>query len=424
MKKRIKMLPRLMLLLLLAVFFFSGKRAYASAGTGTEYITISVKASDDNGDLQYAIDEPVNFSEKNTFTIPAGSSHTIYVKDAAGNITSQQYPATASSNPITGPESDPSPALTTQRQEVTAGSGEQEIDIDLELGLKPDGISAGGEASASVRSGDDENYEYLTDTVVEKPAAAVQSKTTTDGSDTAKKVFYDIVTAEGETFYLVIDQGASNTVHLLNKVTLKDLEAIAAAADDSASPAVTEEKEDNLLEALKRSETGSDAEAGAGAVQKASAEKGNNDMLLLIGVVALAAGGYYYFKVYKNKKNETMDAMDAMDMDDFQPEDEEDEDEEEIEFDEDRKQKMLDDLISSDGYATENELYDTDPEEYVADEVPEPDTEDSKISEPDEEESEREPFTDAEDNRFVDEEFAEALSAAEEFDEELDGEEE
>ena len=60
MNRRMKLGIWLALLLLLAVF--PENRAYALAGTGTEYITISVNASDDNEQLQYAIDEPVNFS--------------------------------------------------------------------------------------------------------------------------------------------------------------------------------------------------------------------------------------------------------------------------------------------------------------------------------------------------------------------------
>lgn len=390
MNRRMKLGIWLALLLLLAVF--PANRAYALAGTGTEYITISVNASDDNEQLQYAIDEPVNFSYQNTFTIPAGTSHTIYVKDAAGNITSQEYSASGS-GAVVSSGSGTANSSATDTYGITAGSGDQEINIELELGMNTDGIGTGGTAFG----GDYKNYEYLTDSVVETPATTVQSKTTTDGSDTAQKVFYDIVTAEGETFYLVIDQGSSNAVHFLNTVTLEDLKAIAAAnADSSTSAASAPEKEDNLLEALKNNEAGGEA----GSTDKTSGEKSNNDMLLLLVLVGIAGGAYYYFKVYKNKKNETMDAMDAMDMDEFQLEEEEDD--EEIEFDDEEKQKMLDELIASNEYSEENELYNADPEEYDTDPeeydaVPEVENGDDEISE--------------------------ALSAAMEYDDELDGEE-
>lgn len=390
MNRRMKLGIWLALLLLLAVF--PANRAYALAGTGTEYITISVNASDDNEQLQYAIDEPVNFSYQNTFTIPAGTSHTIYVKDAAGNITSQEYSASGSGTVVSS-GSGTANSSATDTYGITAGSGDQEINIELELGMNTDGIGTGGAAFG----GDYKNYEYLTDSVVETPATTVQSKTTTDGSDTAQKVFYDFVTAEGETFYLVIDQGSSNAVHFLNTVTLEDLKAIAAAnADSSTSAASAPEKEDNLLEALKNNEAGGEA----GPTDKTSGEKSNNDMLLLLILVGIAGGAYYYFKVYKNKKNETMDAMDAMDMDEFQLEEEEDD--EEIEFDDEEKQQMLDELIASNEYSEENELYNADPEEYDTDPeeydaVPEVENGDDEISE--------------------------ALSAAMEYDDELDGEE-
>ena len=66
---------------------------YASDSTGEEYITISVDAVDENGNLKYALDtdDPAAFTDSNEFVVPAGTSHTIYVKDAAGNISSPRY---------------------------------------------------------------------------------------------------------------------------------------------------------------------------------------------------------------------------------------------------------------------------------------------------------------------------------------------
>ena len=65
------------------------------ASDGEEYVTITVHASDDNEGITYALDsdDPGSFGPSNMFTVPAGTSHTIYVKDAAGNITSQVYGA-------------------------------------------------------------------------------------------------------------------------------------------------------------------------------------------------------------------------------------------------------------------------------------------------------------------------------------------
>ena len=65
--------------------FMSNENVYAS-DDGQEYITISVEAEDESGQLLYALDtdEPGAFSSSNEFSVPAGTSHTIYVKDAAG----------------------------------------------------------------------------------------------------------------------------------------------------------------------------------------------------------------------------------------------------------------------------------------------------------------------------------------------------
>ena len=67
------------------------------ASDGQEYITISVDAVDENGNLKYALDtdDPSAFTDSNEFVVPAGTSHTIYVKDDAGNVSSQTYPAEA-----------------------------------------------------------------------------------------------------------------------------------------------------------------------------------------------------------------------------------------------------------------------------------------------------------------------------------------
>ena len=73
------------------------------ASDGEEYITITVQASDDNEGITYALDndDPGSFGPSNMFTIPAGTSHTIYVRDAAGNITSQVYEPPESEEPGT-----------------------------------------------------------------------------------------------------------------------------------------------------------------------------------------------------------------------------------------------------------------------------------------------------------------------------------
>lgn len=78
---------------LMALFVYAGMGSIAYASDGQEYITISVDAEDNNGNLLYALDtdDPGSFSPSNEFSVPAGTNHTIYVKDSAGNITAQEY---------------------------------------------------------------------------------------------------------------------------------------------------------------------------------------------------------------------------------------------------------------------------------------------------------------------------------------------
>lgn len=296
-----------------------------------EYITIEVQASDDNEGLQYAIDSDAEsaFSDTNKFTIPAGTSHTIYVKDAAGNITSQTYGADS-----------------TDYQTYSGTEGEQQITIDLEMG--------------NSKTEDYSNYEYLTDDPVEAGTGTVRSKIKTDGTDSGERVFYTVSTDEGEVFYLVIDQSqSSDNVYLLNTVTLDDLKGLAADSENTGVSGSGEAAEDNLLEALKdknkaEDET-EDKESSSGNKNKSL----NNGLIMLV-VIVIGGGAYYYLKVYKNKKDEMMDTMDAMNMDEFEVEDDEEGDEIEFEVDDEEKEKILNQLIEDD----EEELLDTDPETY------------------------------------------------------------
>ena len=214
MKIKIKVFLEIMV----AVLLFTPVLVYAS--DGDEYITISVQASDDNEGLTYALDSPDNFGPSNTFTIPAGTSHTIYVKDAAGNVTSQVYEppgnGTEKQNSQSGSgssgsqdydgysyysDSDPS-------NDVPASSSEDEdgqtINIDLEFGKSTD-------------SG--KPYEIKQDTPAEQGEGTVYSKTFLDGTDSSEQVYYSVTTEEGNVFHLLIDQGQEdNNVYLLKQV--------------------------------------------------------------------------------------------------------------------------------------------------------------------------------------------------------------
>lgn len=336
---RIKKIKLLLTLMCLAICL-TQIRIYASASDGEDYITISVDASDDNGNLKYAIDtdDPAAFSDSNEFRIQEGTSHTIYVQDVAGNITSQTY------SPYPSADNSNHSGSVTATSQVTTGN-EPKINIEVEIGDKQDSSNTGTKTDYS-------NYEYLTDEPIEPGGATVAEKIKTDSSDDAEKVFYTFQTKEGETLYLVIDQGQSaDNVYLLDTVSINDL---AVLADGKAPEQV--EAEDNLLSALSKS-----ADDNMAVENTKNETKSSNSNLFIILFVVVAFGGvYYYFKIYKPKKEAEMDIIDdAMDMDEFEAESD---DEEAMfeEIDDAEKEAFLEQLIND-----EKDLYDANPDEYA-----------------------------------------------------------
>ncbi len=303
--------------------------SYAQASDGEEYITISVDAVDDNTNLQYALDsdDPSAFTESNEFTVPAGTSHTIYVKDTAGNITSQQY--------------EPDVSEEDGKEDFYDDGEEQQINIDLELGRKT------------------AEEEELSDETGNPGTASVSSRTKTDGTVDGEKVFYTFSTKEGEELYLVVDQGrGTDNVYLLDTVSLGDLRVLADNSDTSSAP--EDKNEDNLLAILAEEDEAAEEQEGLQEKEKPKSTFGNGLVILLFA--GIGGGIYYYIKIYKNKKDEAMDVIDAMDMDEFVPEEEE---EEELDFDYDdaEKEKFLEALINGD--TEEDEFLDQDPDEYA-----------------------------------------------------------
>lgn len=330
----------------------------AHASEGEEWITISVDAVDDNGNLKYALDsdDPAAFSDSNEFKVVAGTSHTIYVKDVAGNITSQTYTPVQQEDVSTYPAED-----------------EQRINIDLELGQNSEN-----------QEEDFSDYEYLTDDPVEPGTGTVAEKISTDGSDNAEKVFYTFTTKEGEVLYLVIDQGqSSDNVYLLDTVSASDLQVLA----DDSNYSVQENEEDNLLSALAQEQEEDQLEEETTESKSSAASASRKNAIIILLLMAIGGVAYYYFKIYKNKKDESMDALDAMDMDEFEPEEEE-----EIDFDIDdaEKEKYLEALINEEDENTDDEsLFDMDPDEYATSHMEE-DEYDADIDYPEDEESEDE----------------------------------
>lgn len=318
--------------------------AYAYASDGEDYITISVDAVDDNTNLQYAIDsdDESAFTSSNEFTVPAGTSHTIYVKDVAGNITSQRYEPQDVSNSNDYDEE------------------EQQINIDLELGRQ------------------EEKEIYSPDEEGSPGTASVTERTKTDGSVDAEKVFYTFTTKEGEELYLVVDQGrGSDNVYLLDTVSLGDLRVL---ADGQTSTSADDDKEDNLLASLQGEDSDSELEGEepeTTSSKKESRYSATSRGAVILILALIGGGGYYYLKIYRNKKEEAMDAMDAMDMDEFVPEEDEDEEEMEFDYNDSEKEQYLDRLINDE----EKDFFDQDPDTYATshmDEADEDETEDDE----------------------------------------------
>jgi len=296
-----------------------------------EYITITVDAEDDNEGLMYSIDsvDENAFTNSNTFTIPAGTSHTIYVKDAAGNITSQDY--------------SPQAAQTEQEMNMPPeNESTQDINIDVEIGKK--------------------DYSSILDSSPAEPGeGTMHDRTVTDGSDDGEKVFYTVTTAEGDTFYMVIDKNqTSDNVYLLNTVSRSDLAALATKSETEQKD---ETEEDNLLTALQNEKEADNVSDETNMPSKNGGDGGISPNIIILVFALIIGGVYYYIKIYKNKKEQQMDVMDAMDMDDFAAEeDEEEDDEAEFDMADDEKEAFLDNLINEDD---ESELYDADPNDYA-----------------------------------------------------------
>lgn len=238
---------------------------YAHASDGEEYITITVDALDDS-DMKYALDsdDPKAFGDSNEFRVPVGTSHTIYVKDAAGNITSQHYE----------PEEETSFDFDSDITEDDTDT--RKINIDLELGnADPEG----------------EEYDFSGEPA-EPGVASVSSKIKTDGSDEAEKVFYTFTTKEGETLYLVIDQGqGADNVYLLDTVSLTDLRVLADGQTYDNSE--KEKHEDNLLSILN-DENNTDDPAGIVEAEPSKSKSSTRGNGVIVLILAAIGGGAYY----------------------------------------------------------------------------------------------------------------------------------
>lgn len=240
-----------------------------------EYTTITVEATDDeSGVYMYSIDstEDSAWQTSNTFYVEPGTLHTVYVKDAAGNITSS---------------------------EIYAESAEV-INYEDTYALPAEGT---------------ESEIYEEDPFEAGVGAGDGIGTVTDYSDDSSKEYYTITTKNGNNFYLIIDhRNNDSNVYFTKPVSELDLLTLAAEAGDVEESALEEQKQAEEIPVIK-----SEEESNTG---KSSLTE-YLPMILFIGVLC---GGYYYFMIYKKKKA-ALEAYDedAADMDQFIPvEDDED----------------------------------------------------------------------------------------------------
>lgn len=255
------------------------------------YITISVDAEDDNGELTYAIDSdaPEAFGDSNVFIIDPTVPHTIYVKDGAGNITSQSF------QPIGVEYREDSGYTGLLANDNGAGNNSGVSD--------PESAAAGEEYQDAAEDG----------------AGTMYDKVTTDGTDAFSRVFYTVTTKEGEVFYLVIDQNrGQDNVYLLNMVTVDELQALAEENGYAISERESAANPVNLSDGETIEDVMGNAPA-ASTKKKGGGVKTNMKSTIIILVVAVIGGGaYYYLKVVKKKKDAAMDEIDnALDMEDF-----------------------------------------------------------------------------------------------------------
>ncbi|MCM1103262.1 MAG: DUF4366 domain-containing protein [Clostridium sp.] len=254
------------------------------------YITISVDAEDDNGELMYAIDSdaPEAFGESNVFEIDPTLPHTVYVKDAAGNVTSQSFEP-----------------LGVEYQ----GEGSQKDDL----------VSSADSSDSEPAAPED---------AAEAGGGTVYDKAVTDGTDDFSRVFYTLTTKEGEVFYLVIDQNrGQDNVYLLNMVTVDDLQALAGEngyilSERRSEGSMTASEEETIEDLTGDRPTG-------GKTKKEGPKTNVTSTIVIVVTAGIGGGIYYYLKVHKKKKDAAMDEIDhALDMDAFVSDADEDEEDE------------------------------------------------------------------------------------------------
>ncbi len=300
---------------LAAALFFTFSSPMTAKAVNYNYVTITVDAVDDSGGLQYAIDSdaPEAFSDSGSFQVEPGSTHTIYVKDSAGNMTSQVYSIPERAEKPEEPEQErqdgsiQADATVTESYDTETDQRKVNIDVNLANGA----FTSPGAGAA------------------EDGGGTLFDKQKTDGTDASGKIFYTVTTKEGEVFYLVVDQNRSdNNVYLLTQATVNDLQYLADQNDYNFTVAATGQNSQSLLNMLSGSSGGQSAEIQSSGNEKPKTTSETNSTLLVLILAVIGGGGYYFYKTKKNHREKQMDEIDAAnDLQDYEiEEDEADED--------------------------------------------------------------------------------------------------
>ncbi len=237
-----------------------------------DYTTITVEATDDeSGVYMYAIDstEDSAWQTSNTFYVEPNTRHTVYVKDAAGNITSSEVYA-------------------------------EEAEV-----MNYEDTYSTTEGTDDIEPVSDDPYEAGVGT-------GMGTGTVTDYVNDDSKEYYTITTKNGNNFYMIIDhRNSDSNVYFTKPVSELDLLTLAAEAGEVEEADLEQEKMEELP-VLENVEEEEEIDRN----EKSSV----GEYLPMIVLLVIICAGYYYFMIYKKKKAIAAEYdEDAADMEQFIP---------------------------------------------------------------------------------------------------------
>ncbi|MCD8107048.1 MAG: DUF4366 domain-containing protein [Oscillospiraceae bacterium] len=124
-----------------------------------------------------------------------------------------------------------------------------------------------------------------------------------DITDDSEMEFLTITTANGNTFYLIIDRSSDN-VYMLSTIDEYDLQDFIEEAEETEATTTTSQGsvvlEEETVETIEET---SDTETSAVTVDEDSS--GGMSVVIVVLIIAAAVGGgaYFYLKVYKPKQD-------------------------------------------------------------------------------------------------------------------------